>query len=205
MTNYGLCFIFLTILLLQMKDTAAEADGERMLINQKLLLSVFNSMGDYSKYAIEMFVSIAQIECMLTQRLSEEFKWGFFVNWRGGDGNNIEDDLAQEIQNRLSKSIVQRMGPNKTLQSISKVCKATNGITEVEEQFDKSAGILKSSVQHNTKDSLKDELEMINDLIQLDPFNKVPRRCHDNFPDIKRCPLRYLNIVEFHQWSDNHK
>ena len=154
-TNNGLCFIFLTILLLQMKDTAAEADGERNLINQKLLLSVFKSMGDYSKYAIEMFISIAQIECMLTPRLAEEFKWGFFVNWRGGDGKNIKDDLAQEIQNRLSKSIVQRMGSNKTLQSISKVCKATNGITEVEEQFDRSVGLHNSSVQHTQETRLK--------------------------------------------------
>lgn len=44
-TNYGLCFICLTIFLLQMKDSAAEADGERNLINQKLLLSVFKSIG----------------------------------------------------------------------------------------------------------------------------------------------------------------
>ena len=44
-TNYGLCFIFLTIFLLQMKDSAAEADGEGNLINQKLLLSVFKSIG----------------------------------------------------------------------------------------------------------------------------------------------------------------
>ena len=204
-TNYGLCFIFLTILLLQMKDTAAKADGERNLMNQKLLLSVFKSMGAYSKYAFEMFVSIAQIECMLTPHLSEEFKWGFFVNWRGGKGHKIEDDLAQEIQNGLSKSIAQRMGPNKTMHSISKVCKATNGITEAEEQFDSSAGIHKSSVQHSTRDSLKDELEMINDLIRLDPLHKVPERCHESFPDIKRCPLRCLNIVEFHQWLDKHK
>ena len=71
MTNYGLCFIFLTILLLQMKNTAAEADGERNLIKQKLLMSVFKSMGAYSKYAIEMFATIALIECMLTPRLAE--------------------------------------------------------------------------------------------------------------------------------------
>ena len=53
-------------------------------------------MGPYSKYAIEMFISIAQIEFLLTPRLSEEFKWGFFLNWRGGAGHNIEDDLAQK-------------------------------------------------------------------------------------------------------------
>jgi len=89
--NYALCFIFLAILVMQMKDTAAEGDGSRNLINQKLLLSVFKSMGTYSKYAIEMFVSIAQTECLLTPRLAEQFKWGFFVNWRGGAGKNIED------------------------------------------------------------------------------------------------------------------
>lgn len=61
--THGLCFIFLTIRLLQMKDTAAEADGERNQINQKLLLSIFKSMGSYSKYAIEMFTSIAQTAC----------------------------------------------------------------------------------------------------------------------------------------------
>lgn len=42
------CFIFLTIFLLEMKDTAAEADRERNLINQKLLLSVFKSMGAFT-------------------------------------------------------------------------------------------------------------------------------------------------------------
>ena len=65
--------MFLTIVLLQLKDTAAEGDGDHNLINQKLLLSIFKSLGAYSKYAIEMFVSIAQIECLLTERMSEEF------------------------------------------------------------------------------------------------------------------------------------
>ena len=78
-----MCFIFLTILILLLKDTAAEADGERNLIDQKLLLSVFKSMGAYSKYTLEMFTNIAQMDCMLTLRLAEEVKWGFFVNWRG--------------------------------------------------------------------------------------------------------------------------
>ena len=94
--NYSLLMLYLTIVLLQIKDTAAEGDGERLLINQKLLLGIFKSFNNYSKYGIEMFVSIAQIECMLTERMSAECKWGFFCNWTGGVGRNIEDDLAQE-------------------------------------------------------------------------------------------------------------
>jgi hypothetical protein len=203
--NYALSFIFLGVLIMQMRDTGAEGDGQRNLINQKLLLSVFKAMGSYSKYAIEMFVSVAQIECLLTPRLSEEFKWGFFVNWRGGIGHNIEDDLAQEISNRLSKRIVQRMGPNKTLASISKVCKASTGVHLVLNQFDSSMGIHPKSVQHTTRDSTKDEKEMIADIVQLDPFNYVAGRQHDSFPEIKKSPLKYLNIVQFHKWLDKHK
>lgn len=203
--NYALCFIFLSILMMQMKDAAAEGDGSRNLIHQKLLLTVFKSMSAYSKYAIEMFVSIAQVECLLTPILSEEFKWGFFVNWRGGTGKNIEDDLAQEISNRCSKSIVQRMGPNKTINSISKVCKATTGIKQVTKKFDSSTGIHKKSVQHSTPDYLEDEKGMIDELLLLDPFEYEADRCHDSFPEIKRCPVKYLNIVEFHEWLDKHK
>ena len=84
--NYALCSIYLTIVVLQMKGTTAEGDGNRNLINQKLLLSIFKSLGQYSKYAIEMFNSIAQMEVMLTSRQAEEFKWGFFTNWNGGQG-----------------------------------------------------------------------------------------------------------------------
>ena len=94
------CFNFITILL-QQQDTSAEADGERNSINQKLLLSVFKATGAYSKYAIEMFVSIAQVEWLLIA-LTKEFKRGFFLNWNSGEGNNIEDNLAQLIQKKLS-------------------------------------------------------------------------------------------------------
>lgn len=146
-----------------------------------------------------MFISIAQ-----THRLAEEFKWGFFVNWRGGKGKNIEDDMAQEISNRLSKNIVQRMGPNKILGSISKVCKATNGIKQIVEQYDATVDIHKVSVQHTPRDSMADEKEMVADLLELDPFNKVPGRSHTSFPAIKRCPMLYLDVVEFHQWIEKH-
>ena len=95
---------------MQMKDTAAEGDGGRNLINQKLLLSVFKSMGAYSKYAIEMFVSIAQIEGLLTPRLAEHFRWGYFVNWRGGAGRNIKDDRPKKFQTIAVKALSRGRG-----------------------------------------------------------------------------------------------
>ena len=151
--NYGMSCIFLVVALLQLKDTAAEADGDRNLINQKLLSLIFKSLGTYSKYAIEMFVSIAQMECLLTPRLSAEFKWGFFTNWIGSYGHNIEDDLVQEITNRLSKNMVQRMGPNKTISSRNKLTKAVNGMATVIESYDQGLSVTKFSVQHSGRDA----------------------------------------------------
>ena len=38
--NYSLCTVYLTVNLLQPIDTAKEGDGDRNLINQKILLSI---------------------------------------------------------------------------------------------------------------------------------------------------------------------
>ena len=203
--NYALCFIYLTLVVLQMKDTAAEGDGDRNLINQKLLLTIFKSLGQYSKYAIEMFHSIAQMEVMLPKKQAEEFKRGFFTNWSGGKGMNIEDDLVQEICNRLSKEIVQRMGANKTIDSISKACKAVGGIKSIVEQFNNSSGIHKVSAKHAVRSAADDEVNMINEIMKLNPFNHVKGRKHKSFPNIKRSPILHLNIVDFHKWIEKQR
>ena len=75
-----------------------------------------------------MFVSIAQTEDLLTPRMSEDFKCFFFSNWKSGEGKNVEDDLIQEIFNKISKGAAQRMGAIKTVDAISKICQATGGI-----------------------------------------------------------------------------
>ena len=83
-TNYGLCFIFLTILL-QMKDAAAEAYGERNLINQKLLLSVFTSMGAYNKYVytpLQCLSVLLRLSTCSPHVLPKNLNGAFFVNWR---------------------------------------------------------------------------------------------------------------------------
>lgn len=94
------------------------------LIDQKLLLSIFKSLRAYSKYAIEMFVSVTYIECMATEKLSEEIKWDFFSNRYGGLGNNIKNDFVQKIFNNISKNAVKQMGVNKTISAIYRLSRA---------------------------------------------------------------------------------
>ena len=48
------------------------------------------------------------MEVLLTPRMPEELK-------KGGEGKNVEDDLIQEIFNKISKGAAQRMDANKTI------------------------------------------------------------------------------------------
>ena len=203
--SYGYFTIFVAMLHMQMKDAAAEGDGDRNLKIQKYLISVFKSLSAYSKYAIEMFLSVAEIECLLPEQLAARFKYGFFVNYKGGVGRNIEADLAQEIANKLTKAIVKRMGANKAIPSISKVCKAIGGIKEIVENFDETLNLHQTNSKHKTRSSLEDEKGMIQDLLGKDVFTCTPGRHHTSFQDIRRSPLRHMNIVHFHDWLEKQR
>ena len=200
--NYGLFFIYLTVMFLQLEDTAREGDGERNLLNQKLLIPLFKSLGPYSKYATEMFVAVSQVEATATERMAQELKWGYFTNWRGGPGRNIEEDMTQEIFNKISKSIVQRMGANKKMPAIEKVCRAVGGLRSIRDNFDLTINLHPESAHHHTRDSKPDELDMIKELIALKPFLHQNGRHHPSFPNIKRHPLMYLNVNEYGKWLD---
>ena len=77
--NCGLCSMFLTILILQQQNMMVKETSE------------------------EMFLTIAQIESMLTPQLSETFKCRFIVNWRGV-GNNTGFLRLREIRENLENS-----------------------------------------------------------------------------------------------------
>ena len=52
-----------------------------------------------------------------------------------------------------------------------------------------------------TENSFDDELEIAN----LDCFNHVENRSHNSFPDIKRSPLKYVDVVAFDIWITKHQ
>ena len=71
----------------------------------------------------------------------------------------------------------------KQLDQYKKICRATGGVKDILENFDKETGIHKQSTQHTTRSSYADEYEMIQDLLHLDPFSHINNRQHNSFAD----------------------
>ena len=94
------------------------------------------------------------------------------------------------------------MGPNKTINSISKISKAASGIKEITENYDTAIQKQATSSHHSKPSSIGDEKIIINTLLELKPCVHTPNRRHPSFPDIKRSPRCYLSIKEFHDWID---
>ena len=191
--------------LMQMKDTCAEGDGERNDINLKRLLQYFKSYGTFSKYAIEMFTSIAQRDVLLSKEMAHRFRWGRFVNWVGGEGKNIECDAAQEICNRTSKNVVMGMGANKTPAAIIRASKSAAGVQQIVSKFDKNASIHKQSQRHTTRSSDEDQNIIIKDLRKLRPFRIVAERSHASFKNMEVSPLVGLDMLSFFNWIEKQK
>jgi len=121
----------MAIFLMQLIDTCAEGDGARNNINKKRLLLYFKSTNSFSKYAIEMFTSIAQIEAIVSEQMAERLTWERFVNWHGGLGKNIAKDTAQEVCVKVSKDVVKGMGANKTEKSILRASMSGPGVYDI--------------------------------------------------------------------------
>lgn len=94
--NYGLQVIRLGTLLMQLHDTEKEGDGERNVRNAKLLMLYFRSRPRGMKYAFEMMRFLTCVKALYTEKVAHKIIHGQFVNWRGGEGKNVADDLKQE-------------------------------------------------------------------------------------------------------------
>lgn len=202
---YGLQVIEMAVFLMQLKDTCTEGDGDRHNINKKRLLSYFHSASSFSKYAIEMFTSISQVEALASEELAQRLSWGSFVNWNGGIGNNIEGEKVQEICNCTTKSVVQGMGANKTANAIVTASQAAPGVQQIKTRFDHLNKVHPQSQAHSTRSSHDDEKLMFKDLRKSRPFQVRANRSHESFSNIEISPLIALDMEKFFSRLEKHK
>ena len=203
--NYGLTCIQLGIMLMQLNDTEKEGDGERCLINWKLLMLYFRSRNRGMKYAFEAMRLLTCTKALFTEQIAHRIIYGQFINAKGELGNNYSNDLKMETLVKDHKVILKGLCGNKTLKAVQRSTNAVYGLKKAVEAIDKESSVSPESTKHTHASTTKIVQEMINVLKRLKPFEEQPGRVLLSFPNIPKSPLESLDVTALYKWLTHNK
>ena len=203
--NYALQCIQLGIMLMQLNDTEKEGDGDRCLMNWKILMLYFRSRKHGMKYAFEAMRLLTCTKALFTEQMAHRIIHGQFVNAKGGPGNNYSNDLKMETLVKDHKVILKGLCGNKTLKAVQRSTNAVYGLRSVVAAIDEESNVKPDSTKHTHASSNKIVEEMINVLQAVKPFHEQPGRMLRSFPDISKSPLDRLDVTALHKWLTHNK
>lgn len=203
--NYGRQVLQLGVMLMQLNDTEREGDGDRSLINWKMLMLYFRCSSRGTKYGYEAMRLITHLKALYTEKMAHRVLHGQFINGKGGPGNNCANDLKMEHLVRQNKAILKGLCVNKTYKAVERCSKAAYGIRNVVAQYDAETNISPASSSHTHASSTEDVKEMINIVHKEKPFTPLPGRKLTSFTNIPKTPLEKLNLPLLHKWLTRHK
>lgn len=203
--NYGLQVIQLGVMLMQLNDTESEGDGERSLINWKMLMLYFRCRSRGKKYAYEAMRFITCVKALYSEKTSHRVLHGQFVNPKGGAGNNYANDLKMEHCIQDNKVSLRGMRGNKTLKAVERSSGSAYGQKEFCNQFDAQCKIPPESTRHTHACSTEDTKAMLSIIQETNPFQYEAGRKLHSFPSISKSPLDKLDMSLLHTWLSNHK
>lgn len=138
-----------------MRYAIREGDGERILQCWRYLLPVFHNSGR-KNYTIEAFQLLYQYQYGLPPRQAEQLIWSRFVNTKGIAGKNIPLDLHLEHLNRVCKTAIGHLGPNKTDDAIVRCGKIIGPMHQLLQNFDDENAVSVESGAHKKTAYTKD-------------------------------------------------
>lgn len=203
--NYALQVVQLGVFLMQLNDTEKEGDGERCIINWKLLMMYFRSRKRGMKYAFEAMRLITCTKALLTEQLAHRVIHGQFVNTKGGVGKNIANDLKMETMVKDHKGVLRELCGNKTLKAIQRATSASHGLKSIIDVIDQESNVTPDSSHHTYASTTQLAKNMIEVLQKVKPFENQPGRKLLSFPNIEKSPLCKLNVTALHKWLTHNK
>lgn len=205
MMNYAFQVLQLGVFLMQLNDTEKEGDGERCLMNWKLLMLYFRSRQRGTKYAFEAMRLITCTKALFTEQTAQRVIHEQFVNPKGGVGDNYANDLKMETMVKDHKGVLNAFCGNKTLKAIQRATSASHGLKLILQSIDDESHIPLDSTHHTHASSTKLVEEMIKVLRKVDPFQNKPGRSLVSFPSIPKSPLCKLDVTAMHKWLTKNK
>ena len=178
--EYSRHLLSIGCLYFEMRDAIKEGDGERVLQCWRYLLPIFHNSGRRN-YTIEAFQLLYQYQYGLSPRQAENLIWSHFVNTQGVRGKNIPLDLHLEHLNRICKTAIGHLGPNKTDDAIVRCGKVLGPMCKVLQQFDDENDVRNESGYHKKPSFQKDLNTVLRELQEYQVFSVTPGRTHNTF------------------------
>lgn len=197
--RYACELLSLGLLYSEYSDAIKDGDGPREFRCFKYMLPMFKASNRVN-YACEIFCILAQVNFILSPRLSHQLQWSRFINTQGKIGRNIPCDLHMEHLNRIVKNGIRGLGANKAETAMIWLGKCVDTVSEVMENYDNEHGINAPSA-HHTKASENKDLDILQELsTRNNPFVVVPGRKHRHVSVPKTRLLQLLDEVKFSAW-----
>ena len=202
--NYARLVCHYGVLVLEFKDAWAEGDGERVFRYWRLMLPHFKASGR-NKYSLEALRLQLQVKAHLSPQLAHQVKWDRFVNTRGGEGNNIPNDLYNEHVVKLVKNIIRCMGPNLTERALQRAARSISSLHSICKQYDKESGVPVVTIAHFARSDVVDVGRVTTSVLTNNLLQMIPGRQHTAFKNIRLNPLWNLDKKKTIEWIDRKK
>ena len=199
--EYACSVIGLGLMARNFSDATHEGDGERLMRCWKFYMLHFKA-DSRTKYAVEAFNLIAQVNATLTPLMAHRLVWNRTCNMRGGEGNNKPLDLQNEHLNRIFKDDINSFRANISERSVARSSQAIGPLTGILKTMDGLLNIKKPSGRH-VGPSVQRDFDLIAYVLQEQRvFQITDGRKHHAFPNFHADPFANIrkNPEAFQKW-----
>ena len=183
MFEYAKEVLSLGLMYMEFQDAIREGDGQRVLRCWKYMLLLCKA-SNRRNYALEGLNLLFQYYNYLSPR-AEQLLYSRFINVHGLPGRNISCDLHMEHLNRVVKTCIQHLGPNKLESAIVRSSRCSHALLLIGDNFDETSGISSHSGGHKAIDDSKDLHRILLVLTDNSVFTEASGRAHPSFHNIK--------------------
>ncbi|XP_069101608.1 uncharacterized protein [Argopecten irradians] len=198
--NYANVVIEMGLVYKELIDLCKLPDRDRLIRVMKQCMAIFKAKSNNSKYALECHRFLVQHLGLLSENESTKVVHSLFVNTNGAPHSHIPADLQMEYLVKDIKKHMKHMYSNKSASNIAMRTRGLSCLKSLSERYDSQSNVKERAKNHQKGSYFDDELVLVKDLQQVQPFQKQPGRYHNSFIKMPKTMLDYLNVDHFHEW-----
>jgi len=176
---------------------------EELLALFKLIGLILRGHSTQLKYPLEILYLFFQQYSTMNERDACVAFSSCFVNLNG-NGHVAADQLNEWVV-KIVKKLLKHMYSNKTNDNIYNQSAALAGVNEIVANLDGELATVARYKQHKYKLDVEQEMKLIGDFHEADPFTFIEGRKFRKFPNISMSPKLKVDSYHMNRWFSGHK